>query len=65
MANGSPPPTATTPRSTSRQGFVALDHELGEAAEFIGAEGLWGLPGGIDVHCHLDSPLGDGASHYQ
>ena len=41
--------------------IVALGHELGEAAEVIDAEGLWVLPGGIDAHCHLDQPLGDGA----
>ncbi|WP_048307165.1 dihydropyrimidinase [Halomonas sp. PR-M31] len=41
--------------------IVALGRDLGEAEEVIDAEGLWVLPGGIDAHCHLDQPLGDGA----
>ncbi|QEM82823.1 dihydropyrimidinase [Halomonas binhaiensis] len=41
--------------------IVALGQELGEAEEVIDAEGLWVMPGGIDAHCHLDQPLGDGA----
>ncbi|MFG6177660.1 dihydropyrimidinase [Halomonas sp. THAF12] len=45
--------------------IVALGQELiqepGEAGEVIDAEGLWVMPGGVDAHCHLDQPLGDGA----
>lgn len=41
--------------------IVALGLELGEADETIDADGLWVMPGGIDAHCHLDQPLGDGA----
>lgn len=41
--------------------IVALGQELGEADETIDAGGLWVMPGGIDAHCHLDQPLGDGA----
>ncbi|MDX1465750.1 MAG: dihydropyrimidinase [Halomonas sp.] len=41
--------------------IVALGQGLGEADEVIDAGGLWVMPGGIDAHCHLDQPLGDGA----
>ncbi|MDI5921211.1 dihydropyrimidinase [Halomonas sp. LR5S13] len=41
--------------------IVALGQDLGEAGEVIDARGLWVMPGGIDAHCHLDQPLGDGA----
>ncbi|WP_031385089.1 dihydropyrimidinase [Modicisalibacter zincidurans] len=41
--------------------ITALGRDLGEADDIIDAEGLWVLPGGIDAHCHLDQPLGDGA----
>ncbi|XKE44813.1 dihydropyrimidinase [Halomonas organivorans] len=41
--------------------IVALGQELGEAEEVIDARGLWVMPGGVDAHCHLDQPLGDGA----
>ncbi|MGM0984280.1 MAG: dihydropyrimidinase [Pseudomonadota bacterium] len=41
--------------------IVALGQALGEADEIIDAEGRWVMPGGIDAHCHLDQPLGDGA----
>ncbi|ALM53566.1 dihydropyrimidinase [Halomonas huangheensis] len=41
--------------------IVALGQEPGEADETIDADGLWVMPGGIDAHCHLDQPLGDGA----
>ena len=41
--------------------IVALGQDLGEAEEVIDAEGLWVMPGGVDAHCHLDQPLGDGA----
>ncbi|WNK19783.1 dihydropyrimidinase [Halomonas piscis] len=41
--------------------ITALGHELGDAAAEIDAEGLRVLPGGIDAHCHLDQPMGDGA----
>lgn len=45
-----------------RQGrIVALGQDLGAADEVIDAQGLWVMPGGIDAHCHLDQPLGDGA----
>ncbi|ATJ84002.1 dihydropyrimidinase [Halomonas beimenensis] len=41
--------------------IVALGQDLGEAEEVIDARGLWVMPGGVDAHCHLDQPLGDGA----
>ncbi|MGQ7247354.1 dihydropyrimidinase [Halomonas sp. V046] len=53
--------------------IVALGEGLGDlhddspdnaqvvAKEVIDATGLWVMPGGIDAHCHLDQPLGDGA----
>ncbi|MFC3285717.1 dihydropyrimidinase [Litchfieldella rifensis] len=41
--------------------IAALGQALGDAAEVIDAQGLWVMPGGIDAHCHLDQPLGDGA----
>ncbi|GAB2717053.1 dihydropyrimidinase [Halomonas garicola] len=41
--------------------IAALGHELGDAADTIDADGLRILPGGIDAHCHLDQPMGDGA----
>ncbi|PMR71909.1 dihydropyrimidinase [Halomonas heilongjiangensis] len=41
--------------------IVALGQGLSGAEEVIDAAGLWVMPGGIDAHCHLDQPLGDGA----
>ncbi|GHE21622.1 dihydropyrimidinase [Halomonas urumqiensis] len=41
--------------------IVALGQGLEGADEVIDADGLWVMPGGIDAHCHLDQPLGDGA----
>ncbi|WP_104204750.1 dihydropyrimidinase [Billgrantia saliphila] len=41
--------------------IVALGQGLEGADEVIDAQGLWVMPGGIDAHCHLDQPLGDGA----
>ncbi|MBR9771758.1 MAG: dihydropyrimidinase [Gammaproteobacteria bacterium] len=45
--------------------IVALGEGLAEGAgpvgETIDASGLWVMPGGIDAHCHLAQPLGDGA----
>ena len=33
---------------------------IGESAENIDAAGLYVLPGGVDVHTHLDMPLKNG-----
>lgn len=41
--------------------IVALGQALEGAEEVIDAAGLWVMPGGIDAHCHLDQPMGDGA----
>ncbi|UYG02837.1 dihydropyrimidinase [Halomonas sp. LR3S48] len=41
--------------------IVALGQGLEGAGEVIDAQRLWVMPGGIDAHCHLDQPLGDGA----
>jgi dihydropyrimidinase len=39
---------------------AALAHGLAGATE-IDAAGRWVLPGGVDGHCHLDQPMGDGS----
>ena len=39
----------------------ALGAKLGPGAEEIDATGKLVLPGGIDAHCHLDQPSGDGS----
>lgn len=43
--------------------IVALGQGLADsdAEQVIDADGLWVMPGGIDAHCHLDQPMGDGA----
>jgi dihydropyrimidinase len=40
---------------------VALGKDLDDARETIDAAGRWVTPGGIDSHCHLDQPSGDGS----
>ena len=40
---------------------AALGRGLGAGAREIDASGLLALPGGIDAHCHLDQPTGDGS----
>src|SRR5699024_9781470 len=41
--------------------IVALGQGLTDAEQTVDADGLWVMPGGIDAHCHLDQPMGDGA----
>ncbi len=41
--------------------IVALGEDLGPAAQVIDASGRLVLPGGVDGHCHLDQPMGDGS----
>lgn len=36
--------------------IVAVEPELGDAAEELDAAGLHVLPGGVDPHVHLDEP---------
>jgi dihydropyrimidinase len=38
-----------------------LGEDLGPATEVIDAAGRLVLPGGVDGHCHLDQPMGDGS----
>lgn len=40
---------------------VALAERLDGGREEIDAGGLYVLPGGVDAHCHLDQPTGDGS----
>jgi len=40
--------------------IVALGQALSPGREEIDARGRLVLPGGIDAHCHLDQPMGDG-----
>ena len=39
---------------------VALGQGLARGREEIDASGLLVLPGGVDAHCHLDQPMGEG-----
>jgi dihydropyrimidinase len=39
---------------------IALGQELARGRDEIDARGLLVLPGGVDAHCHLDQPMGDG-----
>jgi dihydropyrimidinase len=39
---------------------VALGQGLARGREEIDAKGKLVLPGGVDAHCHLDQPMGDG-----
>ena len=39
--------------------IVAIGDELAAAGQEIDATGLQVLPGGVDVHTHLDAPVGD------
>ena len=39
---------------------VALGKELPRGRQEIDASGKLVLPGGVDAHCHLDQPMGDG-----
>jgi len=39
---------------------VALGQGLGRGRDEIDARGKLVLPGGVDAHCHLDQPMGDG-----
>ena len=41
--------------------ITALAQQLGPGTEELDASGKWVLPGGIDAHCHLDQPTGDGS----
>ena len=41
--------------------IMALAQPLGPGTEELDASGKWVLPGGIDAHCHLDQPTGDGS----
>lgn len=41
--------------------IVALAESLSGAKEEIDASGKYVLPGGVDSHCHLDQPIGDGS----
>jgi dihydropyrimidinase len=41
--------------------IAALGENLGSAADVIDATGRLVLPGGVDGHCHLDQPMGDGS----
>lgn len=41
--------------------IVALAARLGPAAREIDAAGRLVTPGGVDGHCHLDQPMGDGS----
>jgi len=41
--------------------IAALGSGLAAGAREIDAAGRWVLPGGIDGHCHLDQPMGDGS----
>src|SRR5262245_66533496 len=44
-----------------RDGRVtALGQGLPRGRDEIDARGLLVLPGGVDAHCHLDQPMGDG-----
>ena len=44
-----------------RDGRVAaIGLGLARGREEIDASGLLVLPGGVDAHCHLDQPMGDG-----
>lgn len=40
--------------------IVALADDLGPGREEIDATGKIVTPGGVDAHCHLDQPMGDG-----
>ncbi|HKI97912.1 MAG TPA: dihydropyrimidinase [bacterium] len=40
--------------------IAALGERLEDGREEIGAEGRLVLPGGVDAHCHLNQPTGDG-----
>ncbi|MDR0568443.1 MAG: dihydropyrimidinase [Spirochaetaceae bacterium] len=46
---------------------VIADRIAGSAGRIVDAEGLYVLPGGVDVHTHLDLPVGDmvSADSYQ
>ena len=39
--------------------IVAIGRELAAGEQEIDASGLQLLPGGVDVHTHLDAPVGD------
>ena len=39
---------------------VALGQGLARGRDEIDASGLLVLPGGVDAHCHLDQPMGEG-----
>lgn len=41
--------------------IVMLGAQLPRGAREIDAAGRWVLPGGVDAHCHLDQPTGDGS----
>lgn len=41
--------------------IVMLGAHLPCGASEIDAAGRWVLPGGVDAHCHLDQPTGDGS----
>lgn len=41
--------------------ITALAERLEGGRETIDAAGLYVLPGGVDAHCHLDQPTGDGS----
>ena len=46
-----------------REGRIAaLGEELPAGREEIDASGRLVLPGGVDAHCHLDQPTGDGSA---
>jgi dihydropyrimidinase len=40
---------------------AALGENLEGGSRVIEGDGLLALPGGIDAHCHLDQPMGDGS----
>jgi dihydropyrimidinase len=39
---------------------IALGQDLPRGRDEIDARGLLVLPGGVDAHCHLDQPMGEG-----
>jgi dihydropyrimidinase len=41
--------------------IVAIGADLGSGAQEIDAGGRLVTPGGVDAHCHLDQPTGDGS----
>ena len=41
--------------------IAAIGERLGAAARDIDAAGRLVTPGGVDAHCHLDQPMGDGS----